>query len=187
MSLPAGVTVDRNGNLYVSDTYNHRVLLYTAPIATGDRIADRVFGQPDFNTGTENTGGVSARSMFWPVGLAFDAYGNLAVGDYGNNRVVLLEAPTPIVTSIAVKVARATRTPKLLVQGFGMVSGRAVVEVDGTPLTTKYKEIAADGSARRLIATDDDFGALVPRGVPVTVTIFDPVTGSRSAPLEFTR
>jgi sugar lactone lactonase YvrE len=185
---PGGVDLDANGNVYVSDAYNNRVLMYTAPIATGDRIADRVFGQPDFNSKTENNGGVSARTFYIPVGVAIDPNGNLAIADNTNHRVVLLQAPTPVVTSLQVKVAPATRKAKLVVEGFGMKSGSAVVEVYGVPLaTTKYKLVSFDGSARRVVATDPNFNTLVPRGVLVEITIFNPDTGSRSAPIPFTR
>jgi hypothetical protein len=69
-----------------------------------------------------------------------------------------------------------------------MVSANAYVEVDGVPLATaKYKDVAADGSARRVIAADANFDALVPVGVPVQVTIVNPLTGARSAPVPFTR
>jgi hypothetical protein len=188
LNNPGGVCVDANGNVYVGDAYNHRVLVYTSPIATGDRIADRVIGQPDFNSGIENNGGVSAKSFWIPIGVDVDPSGNLAVADYANNRVVLLQAPTPVVSSIQVKLAAATRQGKLIVRGFGMKAASAIVEVDGVPLTTtKYKEVAADGSARRVIASDPNFDTLVPRGVQVRITIVNPETGSRSAPIPFTR
>jgi hypothetical protein len=123
-----------------------------------------------------------------PGSVAIDPTGNLAIVDEGNNRVVLLETPTPIVTSLALKVSPRTGTAKFVVCGFGRVSGSAVVEVNGTALsTTRCKELAADGSARRLAALDPSFDALVPPGVPVSVTIFNPLTGSRSAPVPFTR
>jgi sugar lactone lactonase YvrE len=184
---PAGVSVDTNGNVYVGDAYNNRVLMYTSPLTLRDRIADRVIGQPDFTSSMENNGGVSEKSLFIPVTIAIDPTGNLAVTDYENNRVLLMQAPTPIVTSIAVKRSPATKTPKLLVEGYGMLASRAVVEVNGIPLTTKYKLVAADGSARRLVATDPDFGTLVPRGIEVQVTVYNPMTGGRSAPIPFTR
>jgi sugar lactone lactonase YvrE len=185
---PYRVNVDRNGNVYVCDTFNHRVLLYTAPIATSDRIADRVFGQPDLNSGAENNGGISKKTLSTPSGVAIDAVGNVAIADQVNNRVVLLQTPTPIVTSVEVKVSPATRKAKLFVRGYGMVSGEARVEVDGTPLgVTKYKELAADGSARRLVGIDAAFDTVVPEGLPVIVTVYNPATGSRSAPIPFTR
>src|SRR6185436_9277495 len=62
MYYPQSVLFDSAGNLYVSDTYNHRVLGYRSPMTT-DRVADLVIGQPDFNSNTENNGGVSATSL----------------------------------------------------------------------------------------------------------------------------
>jgi hypothetical protein len=185
---PGGVCIDANGNVYVTDVYNNRILMYTAPIATGDRIADRVFGQPDFNSGLENNGGVSARTLYTPLGVDVDQYGNLAIADNNNHRILLLQSPTPVVTSIQVKIAPATRKAKLIVNGYGMRTGSAVVEINGVALgVTKYKLVASDGSARRVIATDPNFDMVVPQGVPVLITIFNPETGSRSAPISFTR
>jgi hypothetical protein len=187
LGYPQAATFDAAGNLFVLDAGNSRVLGYRLPMTT-DRVADIVLGQPDFNSGTPNNGGVSATSLYRPFGVTIDPTGSLAIVDYKNHRVVLLETPTPIVTSIAVKVSPTTRKVKLVVRGFGMQSGSAVIEVNGTRLsTTKYKDLAADGSARRVVAIDPSIDTLVPRGVPVSVTIFNPTTGGRSAPIAFTR
>jgi len=184
---PSGVRLDRNGNVYVADQLNNRVLLYTAPIATSDRIADRVFGQPNFNSDIPNNGGVSLGTLQKPTGLAIDPSGNVLITDQYNNRIVILQTPTPIVTSIAAKVS-ATGRAKLVVNGLGMITDQAVVEINGTALaTTRYKLAASDASARRLVALDPDFDTLVPPGVQVSVTVFNPLTGGRSAPIPFTR
>jgi sugar lactone lactonase YvrE len=187
MTVPVGMAVDANRDVYVCDSDNSRVLLYTSPTGTGDRTADRVFGQPDFASGAPNGGGVSKRSLAGPTDIALDRAGNVAIVDEGNHRVLLLHTPSPVVTSVAVKVAPATGKAKLIVGGFGMIAGGAVVEVNGTPLATKYKEPAGDGSARRLVAADPNFDVVVPPGVPVTITVFNPATGGRSAPVPFTR
>jgi sugar lactone lactonase YvrE len=185
---PTGASVDANDNVYVCDTFNNRVLVYTAPIATRDRVADRVIGQPDFASNLPNNGGTTARTLDFPTSLAIDRAGNLAIADSNNNRVVLMDAPTPVVTSLQVKVSPTTRKAKLVVRGYGMISGRAVVEVNGVQLsTTKYKEVVGAGDARRLIALDDQFDAIVPPGVPVEVTIVNTLNGGRSAPIRFTR
>lgn len=52
---PAGVAVDKVGNLYVSDVSNNRVLFYTQPFAAGVNAnlpASGVFGQYDSFTDT---------------------------------------------------------------------------------------------------------------------------------------
>ena len=91
--LPEGVAVDAAGNLYVADRNNSRVLEYNTPLTvTGDTVADRVFGQPNFASATCNLGGDSG--MCQPDGVAVDAAGNLYVAD--NNRV--LEYNTPLTT-----------------------------------------------------------------------------------------
>ncbi len=93
LHYPSGVAVDGADNLYVSDSQNHRVLVYLDP-ASGDTSADVVFGQMgDFTTGTANKGGVSAQSLNYPYGLLVDGDGNLYVSDADNNRVLGYAAP----------------------------------------------------------------------------------------------
>jgi sugar lactone lactonase YvrE len=84
---PLAVALDGFGNLYVDDGDNNRVLEFDAPLIS-DRAADRVFGQPNFNTNTFNYGGVSAHSLNFPVSLALDARNNLYVADEANYRVL---------------------------------------------------------------------------------------------------
>ena len=58
LSSPVGLTVDADGNLYVIDAGNNRVLRYPAPFAqTGDLLAvDLIIGQPDLNSNSPNGG-----------------------------------------------------------------------------------------------------------------------------------
>ncbi len=81
---PEGLAVDGAGGLYVADFDNNRVVHYPA----GSITADRVYGQPDFASRTDNTGGVSATSLAGPQGVAVDSTGGLYVADYGNSRVL---------------------------------------------------------------------------------------------------
>jgi DNA-binding beta-propeller fold protein YncE len=107
------LALDSHQSVWVVDYGCSRVLEFDDP-KRFDTTADRVFGQPDFASNTANTGGISARTLSRPLGIVSDPAGNLAVADSDNNRVVLLETPTPIVSSLQVKVARAGR-PRLLV------------------------------------------------------------------------
>ena len=81
------MAVDSSGSLYVADTQNNRVLVYTGTISTGMN-ATIVLGQTDFSTNTNNAGGLGASSLSVPAGVAVDGSGNLYVADTGNHRVL---------------------------------------------------------------------------------------------------
>ena len=93
-SFPWSVAVDpATGNLYVADVGNNRVLRFPKPFSNPARVEpSAVFGEPDFNTRTPNTGGISDHSMYAPRGVAFDSHANLWVADTGNNRVLRFPA-----------------------------------------------------------------------------------------------
>ena len=94
---PRQAAIDRNStpnHLYVADATNSRVLGWNnvASFVNG-APADLVLGQPDFYTGTSNTGGESLSSMAGPIGVAVDSKCNLYVSDNANNRVLEFAAP----------------------------------------------------------------------------------------------
>ena len=106
LCFPETVKVDGSGNLWVVDTYNSRVLEYTAPL-TPNTTANEVFGQGgdftsnvcDFDT---DQSFASAIDLCNPVGTVVDGSGNLYVADSGNNRV--LEYNTPLTNTTANQV-----------------------------------------------------------------------------------
>jgi sugar lactone lactonase YvrE len=94
---PQSVAIDTSATpnrLYVEDTLNSRVLGYqdVTTFANGG-AADLVIGQPDFNSGACDGGGVIAGSLCDPIGVALDASGNLYVADQFNNRVLEYDTP----------------------------------------------------------------------------------------------
>lgn len=90
--LPHAVAVDSNGDLYVADTFNARVLRYPRPFAqTGPQRPNLVLGQLNFFSKVTDA---SARNMNTPVGLAFSNGGNLLVSDATHNRVLFFQRPT---------------------------------------------------------------------------------------------
>ena len=96
---PEGLTIDSNGNLYVADTYNHRIRKITsAGIVTtiaGDGNTD-LFGGGRFVDGN----GTSA-SFNYPTGVALDPTESyLYVADKVNERIrkILLVAPYTVTT-----------------------------------------------------------------------------------------
>ena len=96
------MAVDGQGNLYVPDSMNHRILKYERPFEE-DSIADRVWGQEDFSGMTCNRGAFdnpTAESLcfhsssndsytnWYGNGVELDPFGNMWVADGGNNRVL---------------------------------------------------------------------------------------------------
>jgi uncharacterized protein (TIGR03437 family) len=91
LNSPMGLVVDRNGNLYIADQLNNRVLRFPRPHAQqGGQFPDMVIGQPNFNSNARalNDGGVSFSNSGFIIGLALDGDGNLWVVDGGNRRVL---------------------------------------------------------------------------------------------------
>jgi NHL repeat-containing protein len=97
---PLSVAIDTSvtpNRLYVADSSNSRVLGWADVTAFNNGYrADLLIGQPDFLSSTCNNGGVSAKSLCFPTGVAVDSAGNLYVTDEGNSRV--LEYNTPFIT-----------------------------------------------------------------------------------------
>jgi NHL repeat-containing protein/ASPM-SPD-2-Hydin domain-containing protein len=83
--------------LYLADENNNRILGWrdAAGFTTG-APADLVIGQPDFQTASCYSGGLTGGSVCGPTGVATDASGNLYVADFNNNRV--LEFTNPFAT-----------------------------------------------------------------------------------------
>jgi sugar lactone lactonase YvrE len=102
LNSPTGLAVDKNGNLYVADSGDNRILRYPKPFAQTSQfpLPDLVLGQPSFNsraanyTGAVNATGISLQSNNVPfiVGVALDSNGNVWVVDAGNRRVLEFQA-----------------------------------------------------------------------------------------------
>jgi uncharacterized protein (TIGR03437 family) len=93
LCFPRGVLTDSNGNLYVADTSNGRVVRFPAPFANWPQkqvleSADLVLGQTSL-TGAPITD-PSAIHMAFPYGLAFTGTNGLMVSDLAYNRVLYI-------------------------------------------------------------------------------------------------
>lgn len=94
-SYGSGVALDNQGNLWVADGGNSRVLRFPKD-ASGNisKTADLVLGQPNF---TSRTTGGGLNQMYAPIALRFDSQGKLYVADAGsdepNNKRILVFNP----------------------------------------------------------------------------------------------
>ena len=88
------MATDSQGNLYVADECNNRVLKFNDPFAT-DCIADDVWGQTSFtNRSRPATPSASSLNMnfVFSAGVEVDAANNVWVADSGNSRVLRFPA-----------------------------------------------------------------------------------------------
>ncbi|MBV9506806.1 MAG: hypothetical protein JO323_17570 [Acidobacteriia bacterium] len=88
---PVGIAVDSQGNLYVADTGNGRVLRFPKPFAFSGNLepADLVLGQKDFVSQFTDP---SQFNMAQPYGVAFSGVNGLVVSDLKDNRVLYFPA-----------------------------------------------------------------------------------------------
>ncbi|GAC1365188.1 MAG: hypothetical protein NVSMB42_25060 [Herpetosiphon sp.] len=86
--------VDHSGNLFVADSFGHRVLRFSAPLKTG-QAADLVLGQANFTNRVVNRGNdaPSAATLSNPTDVTVDRSGNLFVADSSNHRVLRYTMP----------------------------------------------------------------------------------------------
>ena len=94
LSSPLGVYVDKNDNLFVCDSSNHRVVMYSPPFVTGMN-ASLVLGQADFTHGNplRGTSIVSANNLNYPESVFVDNSGNVFIADFSNHRVIRYNYP----------------------------------------------------------------------------------------------
>jgi sugar lactone lactonase YvrE len=89
LNVPTALAVDSMGGLYIADRQNSRIVYYRDPWSPSPQ-ADWLFGQPDWETTTPNTGGLGPLRLNRPEGIALDADGNLYISDTRNNRILRL-------------------------------------------------------------------------------------------------
>jgi len=113
MREPFAIGHDADGRLYVADYVNSRVLIFNnaSGLANGAN-ASSVLGQPDFTTGTVNTGGLSAKSLHHPTGVFYDnATKVLWVADMFNWRALMYGTPTDRIVPRVISIVRASANP----------------------------------------------------------------------------
>ena len=94
LNHPDGVAVDALGNLYIADGYNHRIRKVTP-----GGIISTVAGNGTGGFGGDG-GPAKAASLAYPTAVAIDAFGNLFIADFGNQRIRKV-TPDGIISTLA--------------------------------------------------------------------------------------
>ncbi len=92
--LPYDVTVDSPGDLYVADTFNHRVRRVTPAGVIGTVAGTGAFGF------SGDGGQASSAQLQSPQKVLLDSSGNLYISDTGNNRVRRV-TPAGVISTVA--------------------------------------------------------------------------------------
>lgn len=145
LCYPFGLAVDAQGNLYVADSANGRVLRFPSPFAYSGSLekADLVLGQQDFVTQVPDPTQSTMRS---PYGLAFSGNSGLLVSDLALNRVLYFKFSTG--GSFTAGTDNGLAATKVYGQTdfFGLSAGNSVTQLNGP------RHIAADTSGRLYVA-----------------------------------
>jgi len=105
IGYPSGVVSDANGNLYVADARNHRVLRFDgAHSKPSGAKADAALGHATLNYGGPTEFGCDSNKFDMPRGLAIEGIGTpanptrLYVADSRNHRVLRFDSPQNMVS-----------------------------------------------------------------------------------------
>jgi hypothetical protein len=99
LNLPAGIAVDKTGNLFIADTVNNRI--QEVPAASGpqfgiDMTAGDMYtvaGSADGAYGGSGDGGLGTSALLAdPLGISVDSHGDVYIADSYNNRIQELAA-----------------------------------------------------------------------------------------------
>lgn len=73
LSQPTGIFVDENSNLYVADSGNNRIQLFSQDNSNGVTLAENLL----------------SNGLNFPTGVFVDKSRNVFIADYGNNRIIM--------------------------------------------------------------------------------------------------
>ncbi|HET9494773.1 MAG TPA: flippase activity-associated protein Agl23 [Chloroflexia bacterium] len=137
---PGGVAVDSQGNIYVADTWNHRVQKFGPDgrflMKWGEFVnLSDAQGAADANRNNK---------FFGPRGIAVDAQGNVYVTDTGNKRVSIFDGNGRFLREISSGV-----TPEKTQQGYAYNAPGELNEPIGIAVDAQGNVYVADTNNRR--------------------------------------
>ena len=153
-----GVGVDLNGNVYIADTYNNRVLQFDSPLTqpgvtpSTSFSADAVFGQTNFTNNSLNQGGSNptASTLAEPIDVKIDSNFNVYVADLENSRVLKFSEPAVPLSSND-PAASAVIGQKNFGVASCQISDACISEASGVAIDSSGNVFAADLEDNRVL------------------------------------
>jgi sugar lactone lactonase YvrE len=171
--VPRGLALDRDGNLYASDTLDSRVIRYPGGVP-GPSV-------------TLATAGSGAGRVSNPNGLAIDCRMNLYIADTGNNRILVIATAdaTPFANTGTVVAGSGAGTNPAQVnapQGVAVDNvGKLYVADTGNDRVLMIASAPASGVATVLCTLGPQLGQVRdPEGVTITTFAAGPLAGVSS-------
>ncbi|CAF1214705.1 unnamed protein product [Rotaria sordida] len=101
LNQPGDIFVDSSNQLYVADTNNHRVQLWSSGAFTGKTVAGNGASGWTLIAGYVGSSGSTSMTLLYPTDAIFDPMGNIYVADRNNERIQFFRASQPNGTTIA--------------------------------------------------------------------------------------
>ena len=151
LAYPSDVLVDGANNLYIADEGGHRVLEFQESANPPSNFSANIaLGQPNTSSAGCNDGGLNAKTLCYPGGLALDTVGDLFVSDSNNNRV--LEYPATLTTNESASVELGQ--PDMAHNSANELTGSSLyspqqIAIDAS--VTPHRMYVADSSNNRIL------------------------------------
>jgi len=145
LNAPVGIAFDPEGDLLISDRANNRILGFEAPFVDGMNASFEIGHPSGPDQFTAALASVSQSSLHNPLGLTFDAMGNLWVADQLNARVLEFAATATATAGEAAVASNGDAAVNETSTGIavtirGLASGSLVniysADLDAQPLNT---------------------------------------------------
>jgi secreted PhoX family phosphatase len=165
---PKGVTFDKSGNLWVSDTQANRVIEYLPPFSN-DQNASVAIGAANltsFAYANDTSFGLNT-----PMGLAFDSSGSLWVADTQNDRVLQFQNVAGSTTAAASSQSTSTAQSSTLSSSTSQVKVTTTAVPSGSTSTSAGVVTPGTSSSSGSSATSISPSSLVSMGIAVLVII----------------
>ncbi|HXG65441.1 MAG TPA: S8 family serine peptidase [Blastocatellia bacterium] len=126
------------------------------------------------------------------------ATGTPQTGDTGQNigprpnlraAIEMLDRPPQDSDPVILNIKYKSSSGKLIVDGENFLDDISVIEINGTAIPRmKYPaNYVLPGGLMTRVTSKGDISAMLPRGVAVSITVYNPSSGRRSTPVMFTR